>query len=138
MASLRSRMIQEKRKTESEEPPILLITEQQPRPRGLAAEIAKLRHPSFQSYVYLLFVFVHIGFAVHYSRQNPTVIFTINLIAIFPSSSLLDYGLDQVGQKYGDLVKALLYMTFGYDVAYSRISCWSRILANYLLAMRSS
>ena len=89
----------------------------EPKPKGrskhLSVLIGKLKHPSLQTYIYFLFVFVPIGFAVHYTGQHPAIIFTINLIAILPSSSLLDYGLEQVGRRYGDLVKALLYMTFG-------------------------
>jgi hypothetical protein len=81
----------------------------------LSSLAERLKHPSLQFYICLLFVFVPIGFPMRYTGQHAAVIFTINLIAILPSSSLLDYGLEQVGLRYGDLVQALLYITFGYS-----------------------
>ncbi|KAF2419591.1 hypothetical protein EJ08DRAFT_598909 [Tothia fuscella] len=52
----------------------------------------RLRALSFRFYVYLLFPLVPVGFVLYYTRQHLILIFVINLVAIFPSTSLLDYG----------------------------------------------
>jgi Ca2+:H+ antiporter len=62
----------------------------------------------------MLFLFVIAGFAVKYTHQQPTVTFSINLLAVFPSSILMGVGLKSMRERYGGLIQALLYMTFGY------------------------
>jgi Ca2+:H+ antiporter len=62
----------------------------------------------------ILFVFVVIGFIVQYTNQTPSVIFAINLIAVLPSSLLMGIGLKAMKTRYGAVVQAILYMTFGY------------------------
>jgi Ca2+:H+ antiporter len=61
----------------------------------------------------VLFIFVVIGFIVQYTNQSPSVIFAINLIAVLPSSLLMGIGLRSMKARYGKLVQAILYMTFG-------------------------
>lgn len=65
-------------------------------------------------YTNLFFVFVVAGFAVYFTNQSPSVVFAINLLAIFPSSILMGIGLKRMRKQYNGLVQAILYMTFGY------------------------
>ena len=64
-------------------------------------------------YSNLLLPFVPVAFAVQYTHQDSSIVFAMNLIAIFPCSFLMGIGLKSIGQEYGDLVKVILYMTFG-------------------------
>ncbi|PSN61325.1 hypothetical protein BS50DRAFT_578687, partial [Corynespora cassiicola Philippines] len=64
-------------------------------------------------YTNLLFVFVIIGFVMNYTHQDPSLIFSMNLLAIFPSSVLMGVGLQSMRKQYGELMQAVLYMTFG-------------------------
>ncbi|KAH7396190.1 hypothetical protein BKA66DRAFT_409276 [Pyrenochaeta sp. MPI-SDFR-AT-0127] len=61
----------------------------------------------------ILFVFVVAGFVVQYFNQTPSVVFSINLLAIFPSSFLMGIGLKSMRMRYNGLVQAVFYMTFG-------------------------
>lgn len=72
-----------------------------------------LRHILYR-YTNLLFVFVIIGFVMNYTHQEPSLIFSMNLLAIFPSSILMGVGLKSMRKRYGGLIQAVLYMTFGY------------------------
>jgi hypothetical protein len=67
----------------------------------------------FLRYTNILFVFVAAGFAVQYTQQRGTVVFAINLIAVFPSSVLMGVGLKSMRLHYGGIVQAVLYMTPG-------------------------
>jgi hypothetical protein len=67
----------------------------------------------FLRYTNILFVFVAAGFAVQYTQQRGTIIFAINLIAVFPSSVLMGVGMKSMRLHYGGIVQAVLYMTFG-------------------------
>ncbi|KAF2727920.1 hypothetical protein EJ04DRAFT_504900 [Polyplosphaeria fusca] len=71
-----------------------------------------LRDIAFR-YTNIGFVFVVIGFVVQYTHQSPSLIFSFNLLAVFPSSVLLGVGLKSMGHRYGPVIQAVLYMTFG-------------------------
>jgi Ca2+:H+ antiporter len=64
-------------------------------------------------YTNLLLFFVIVGFVMNFTHQNPSLIFSMNLLAIFPSSILLGVALKSMRIRYGGLIQAVLYMTFG-------------------------
>jgi Ca2+:H+ antiporter len=67
----------------------------------------------FSSYVNLLLVFVPVGIALNYTGVSPTVVFSVNAIAIIPLAALLSYATESVAASLGDTIGALLNVTFG-------------------------
>lgn len=88
----------------------LLVRDERPAVKTMRGDL----HNILFRYTNILFVFVIAGFAVYYTDQSPSVVFAINLLAIFPSSILMGIGLKCMRARYNGLVQAVLYMTFGY------------------------
>ena len=75
----------------------------------------------FCSWINWLLVFVPVGIIVgvveraqgESSAISPTVVFSMNAIAIIPLASLLAFATESVATKMGDTIGALLNVTFG-------------------------
>jgi Ca2+:H+ antiporter len=75
----------------------------------------------FCSWINWLLVFVPVGIVIgvvertqgESSAISPTVVFSLNAIAIIPLASLLAYATESVATKMGDTIGALLNVTFG-------------------------
>jgi Ca2+:H+ antiporter len=75
----------------------------------------------FCSWINWLLLFVPIGIIVgaversqgEASVISPTVVFSMNAIAIIPLASLLSFATENVAAKMGDTIGALLNVTFG-------------------------
>jgi Ca2+:H+ antiporter len=67
----------------------------------------------FSSWINVLLVFVPAGIAVNFAKINPTIIFTMNAIAIVPLAGLLSHATESVAQRMGDTIGALMNITFG-------------------------
>jgi Ca2+:H+ antiporter len=63
----------------------------------------------------LLVVAVPVGFALNYAHANPVAVFFVNFAAVLPMAGLLGYAMDELRLRTGDLLGALIYMSFGYD-----------------------
>ena len=74
----------------------------------------QIRRTVLNSPVNFLFLFVPAGFIVNYTHCYPQIIFSINLIAIAPSSIMLGTALDDINIRVGNLISAILDMTFRY------------------------
>lgn len=66
----------------------------------------------FGSWINVLLAFVPAGFAVYYTRQNPTTVFVVNFFAIIPISALLSYSIDELALYIGDTLQGILTITF--------------------------
>jgi hypothetical protein len=73
------------------------------------------------SWINLLLITVPAGFALYYTNANPIAVFFVNFVAIIPMSGLLGGAMDELRVRTGDVVGALVYMSFGYVVQY--LSC---------------
>lgn len=60
----------------------------------------------------LLYFAIPAGFVVNYTRQSPTIVFAINLVAILPSAALLSLAVEELGLRVGEIVGGLLNATF--------------------------
>lgn len=75
----------------------------------------------FSSWVNVLLVFVPVGLILgamnraqgDNSSISPTIVFSINCIAIIPLAALLSFATESVASKLGDTVGALMNVTFG-------------------------
>ncbi|KAK2801850.1 hypothetical protein FQN50_007595 [Emmonsiellopsis sp. PD_5] len=115
-----------------------------------------LRLIIFSSWVNWLLFFVPVGIALgalHRSRGeespvSPTVVFSINAVAIIPLASLLGFATESVARNLGDKIGALLNVTFGNaveliifialvakEVRIVQASILGSILANLLLIL---
>jgi len=65
------------------------------------------------SYINILLVFVPIGIAVKAANLSPGIIFGMNAIAIVPLAGLLSHVTESVAKRIGDIVGALMNVTFG-------------------------
>lgn len=57
---------------------------------------------------------VPLGFVVNYSLSDPTIVFCVNFIAIFPSATILSTALHDLNLRLGQRLGALLNQTLGY------------------------
>ncbi|KAL9624590.1 MAG: hypothetical protein Q9160_001255 [Pyrenula sp. 1 TL-2023] len=97
---------------------------------------SQLRATVFNSWLNLLFVLVPVGFAVNYTSQKPAIVFTINFVAIFPSSTMLAYALEEVMLRVGETLGGLLSMTFSNAV--QLISSILLLKARQIVILQSS
>jgi len=74
----------------------------------------------FSSWINWLLIFVPVGIILgglvnwgHSTSVSPTVVFSVNAIAIIPLASLLAFATESVASKLGDTIGALLNVTFG-------------------------
>lgn len=65
------------------------------------------------SWLNVLLVFVPVGIAVEAAHMSPTIIFSMNAIAIVPLASLLSHATECVACRMGDTIGALTNVTFG-------------------------
>ena len=65
------------------------------------------------SWLNILLVFVPVGIAMNISKGNPTAVFAVNALAIIPLAGLLSFATEAVARKLGDMVGALMNVTFG-------------------------
>ncbi|KAK2804415.1 hypothetical protein FQN51_002057 [Onygenales sp. PD_10] len=115
-----------------------------------------LRLIIFSSWVNWLLFFVPVGIALgalgrslgEESPVSPTVVFSINAVAIIPLASLLGFATESVARNLGDKIGALLNVTFGNaveliifialvakEVRIVQASILGSILANLLLIL---
>ena len=74
----------------------------------------QMRAVFFNSYAHLLMLFIPAGFAVYYCHVKPSVIFTINFLAIIPSAIELAFAVDDLSLRVGEIKGELISMTFRY------------------------
>ncbi|OAP60450.1 calcium/proton exchanger [Fonsecaea erecta] len=65
------------------------------------------------SWLNSLLVFVPLAIASYLARANHVLVFTANVIAVVPLSSLLTCATENIARESGDVVGALLNVTFG-------------------------
>lgn len=75
--------------------------------------IENLKVILFYSYANVLLVFVPVGIAVHIAKVNPTVVFVMNFLAIFPLAGLLSFATEEISIKVGQTLGGLLNASFG-------------------------
>lgn len=66
-----------------------------------------------QSWINVLLIFVPVAIVSYLAKASAAVIFTTNMIAIIPLSSLLTYATENISKQSGDTVGALINVTFG-------------------------
>ena len=74
----------------------------------------QMRAVFFNSYAHLLMLFIPAGFAVYYCHVKPSVVFTINFLAIIPSAMELAFAVDDLSLRVGEIKGELIDMTFRY------------------------
>ena len=66
----------------------------------------------FGGWVNLLLVFVPIGFVAYYLHLDASTVFALNFVAIMPSIMMVSFAVDEIQLRTGDLIGALLNMSF--------------------------
>lgn len=75
----------------------------------------QLERTLFNAWFNLLLLLVPVGFVLNYIHSNPVTVFFVNFLAILPLASLLGFAMDELRLRTGDIMGALVYMSFGYD-----------------------
>ena len=90
-------------------------------PRRLRSKLSKLLSGSLassrlvllNSRLNVLLVFVPIAIGSYVAKANATVVFITNVVAVIPLSNLLTYATENISRESGDVVGALINVTFG-------------------------
>lgn len=64
-------------------------------------------------WVNMLLIAVPIGIALNYANVSPVAVFVVNSIAVFPVAALIGIAMDDLRRRTGDVIGALVYMSFG-------------------------
>lgn len=64
-------------------------------------------------YVNVLLVFVPLGIIAGLSEWSPTLVFTLNFLAIVPLAAILSFATEEISSKLGETLGGLLNATFG-------------------------
>jgi hypothetical protein len=75
--------------------------------------IGVLRTIIFHSWINLGLVFVPLAIASYFAHMNKIVVFSANLVAIIPLSSLLSWATESIARESSDVVGALVNVSFG-------------------------
>lgn len=75
--------------------------------------VGQLRATLLNSWINILFVFIPIGIAMHFSKVSPVVIFVTNFIAIIPLAAMLSYATEEIALRTGETIGGLLNASFG-------------------------
>ncbi|RMZ76898.1 hypothetical protein DV738_g4760, partial [Chaetothyriales sp. CBS 135597] len=76
-------------------------------------EAAHQLNPPTSSWLNVLLVVVPVAIASYLFKAPPIVVFTTNVIAVIPLSSLLTYATEALSKESGDTIGALMNITFG-------------------------
>ncbi|GAA5888523.1 hypothetical protein JCM6882_008983 [Rhodosporidiobolus microsporus] len=72
-----------------------------------------LRNIVFASWINLLILALPVGWALHFTHQDDTVIFVFTFLAIIPLAKLLGYGTEELALRVGQTLGGLLNATLG-------------------------
>jgi Ca2+:H+ antiporter len=75
--------------------------------------LATVRAIALYSWLNILLVSVPLAIASYLARLNHIVIFTANVIAVIPLSGLLTFATENIARDSGDVLGALVNVTFG-------------------------
>ena len=64
-------------------------------------------------YVNVLLFFVPLGIVAGVSEWSPTLVFTLNFLAIVPLAAILSFATEEISSKLGETLGGLLNATFG-------------------------
>lgn len=64
-------------------------------------------------YVNVLLFFVPLGIIAGLSEWSPTLVFTLNFLAIVPLAAILSFATEEISSKLGETLGGLLNATFG-------------------------
>lgn len=67
----------------------------------------------FHSWINVLLIFVPLGIIAGAVNWPPTVVFTLNFLAIIPLASLLSFATEELAAELGQTIGGLLNATFG-------------------------
>ena len=67
----------------------------------------------FSSYTNVLLVFVFLGILSGSQEWNPSAVFILNFLAIFPLASLLSFATEELAKSVGQTVGGLINASFG-------------------------
>lgn len=73
----------------------------------------QLRATLFNSWLNVLFIFIPIGIAMHFTKVSPVIIFVMNFIAIIPLAAMLSYATEEIALRTGETIGGLLNASFG-------------------------
>lgn len=75
--------------------------------------VGQLRATILNSWINVLFVFIPVGIALHFTSVSPVVIFVTNFIAIIPLAAMLSYATEEIALRTGETIGGLLNASFG-------------------------
>ncbi|KPV74284.1 uncharacterized protein RHOBADRAFT_15953 [Rhodotorula graminis WP1] len=67
----------------------------------------------FASWLNVLLVFIPVGWALHFTHQNDTIVFVFTFLAIIPLAKLLGYGTEELALRVGQTLGGLMNATLG-------------------------
>ncbi|KAG5642864.1 hypothetical protein DXG03_002009 [Asterophora parasitica] len=80
-----------------------------PTPTYKASALAAVRYTPLN----FLMVFIPVSWALHYTHQNPTIVFIFSCLGIIPLAALLGFGTEQIALRTSQSVGGLLNATLG-------------------------
>ena len=84
---------------------------------GCRRFVVHFKDAIFHSWINVLLVFVPVGIAVDFAplpeKSKPTIVFSMNAVAIIPLAGLLAHATESVASSMGDTWASLLNVTFG-------------------------
>ncbi|MCJ1469877.1 hypothetical protein MMC07_008521 [Pseudocyphellaria aurata] len=75
--------------------------------------VGQFKATVLNSYINILFVFIPVGIAMHFTKVSPVVIFVMNFIAIIPLAAMLSYATEEIALRTGETIGGLLNASFG-------------------------
>lgn len=84
---------------------------------GTPSLLASVRHTVevtfLSSYTNVLLIFVFLGILSGSQEWNPSAVFILNFLAIFPLASLLSFATEELAKSVGQTVGGLINASFG-------------------------
>ncbi|GAA5856154.1 hypothetical protein JCM9279_004929 [Rhodotorula babjevae] len=98
---------------------------------------ASMRAIVFASWLNVLLVFIPVGWALHFTHQNDTIVFVFTFLAIIPLAKLLGYGTEELALRVGQTLGGLMNATLGnaVELIVVQSSLLGSILSNLLLVL---
>jgi hypothetical protein len=106
---------------------------QAPMVQGLSYAGHVLRVTLCGSYANLLLVFVPLGIIAGAQEWDPSAVFIINFLAIFPLASVLSFATEELAKSVGQTVGGMVNATFGnaVEMIVGELLCYQLLSMQY-------
>ena len=77
---------------------------------------SQIRATLLNSWINVLFLLVPAGFALNYTNVSAAAVFTVNFVALIPSTVMISFAVEEIMLRTGDIWQGLLSNTFRFDI----------------------